>query len=84
MAKKKKEDPIQEIEQIEQVEEVQEIEDKGLSTKNPFNKGVTYEMFLENVKGNVTEDSLLKKLNLDEDSLAWVKKELETYKKNKK
>lgn len=70
-----------------QPEEVskKEVEKTGkLDTKNPFNTGVTYEMFLENVKGKVTVDSLLKKLNLDKETLEWVKGELENYEQNNK
>ena len=57
---------------------------KKLDTKNPFNPRVTYDMFLENVNGKTTVDSLLKKLNLDKDSLNWIKEELENHEKNKK
>lgn len=54
-----------------------------LDTKNPFNKGVSYEAFLENVKGNVTVDSLLKKAECSKDQIIWIKVELDNY-KNKK
>lgn len=55
-----------------------------LDTTNPLNKGVSYEAFLENVKGKVTVDSMLKKHNIDKDTANWIKKELEVYKSNKK
>lgn len=55
-----------------------------LDTTNPLNKGVSYEAFLENVKGNTTVDSLLKKHEIDEATSDWIKKELEVYKSNKK
>jgi hypothetical protein len=51
-----------------------------LNTKNPFEKGVTYEAFLANVKGKVTVDSLIKDLKLDQDSENWLKEELNNYK----
>lgn len=54
--------------------------DKKVDTKNPFEKGVTYEMFLENVKGKVTEDTLIKDLKLDKDSERWLREELNNYK----
>jgi len=55
-----------------------------VDTKNPFNKGVSYADFLENVKGNVTVDSLLNKLDLSKDSKEWILSELEFYKQNNK
>ena len=51
-----------------------------LDTKNPFNKGVTYEMFLSNVKVKTTEADLIKKLKLDSEAEAWLKNELINYK----
>lgn len=54
-----------------------------LDTKNPLNKGVSYKAFLENVKGNVTVDSLLKKAECTKDQIKWIKEELDNY-KNKK
>lgn len=62
-----------------QVEVVEKID-----TTNPFNKGVSYEAFLENVKGNVTVDSLLKKAKCTDSQIEWIKTELQTYKTNKK
>ena len=55
-----------------------------LDTTNPFNKGVSYEAFLKNVKGSVTVESLCKKHKLDNESVAWLKTELNNFKKNKK
>lgn len=55
-----------------------------LDTKNPFNKGVSYEAFLKNITKTVTLDSLLKKANLTTEQIKWVKIELEQFKKNKK
>ena len=55
-----------------------------VDTKNPFNKGVSYADFLENVKGNVTVDLLLNKLDLSKDSKEWILSELEFYKQNNK
>lgn len=60
------------------------VKNTNLNTKNPFNKGVSYDAFLLNVKGNVTVDSLLNKLNLQKDQLNWIKSELENHKNNKK
>ena len=55
-----------------------------LDTKNPFNKGVSYEAFLKNVTKTVTVDSLLKKANLTTEQITWVKKEIKQFKINKK
>jgi len=55
-----------------------------LDTKNPFNKGVSYEAFLKNVTKTVTLDDLLKKADLTTDQIKWVKLEIEQFKKNKK
>jgi hypothetical protein len=63
--------------------EVEVIEVK-VDTTNPLNKGVSYEAFLKNVKGNVTVDSLLKRHNINKETSNWIKKELETIKTNKK
>ena len=51
-----------------------------LDTTNPFNKGVSYEMFLSNVKGKRTELYLIERLNLDSESENWLKNELINYK----
>lgn len=51
-----------------------------LDTKNPFNEGVSYEMFLSNVKGKTTEADLIKKLKLDSEAEDWLKSELINYK----
>lgn len=55
-----------------------------LDTRNPFNKGVSYEAFLKNVTKTVTLDNLLKKADLTTEQIKWVKLELEQFKKNKK
>ena len=55
-----------------------------LDTKNPFNKGVSYEAFLKNVTKTVTLDDLLKKADLTTEQIKWVKLEIEQFKKNKK
>jgi hypothetical protein len=55
-----------------------------LDTTNPFNKGVTYEMFLKNVNDKTTLDMLLKKIDVPTSLKEWVKEELEIYKNNKK
>lgn len=55
-----------------------------LDTKNPFKKGVSYDAFLSNVKGNVTADSLLNKLELSKEQKEWIKLELNNHKNNKK
>lgn len=55
-----------------------------LDTKNPFKKGVSYDAFLSNVKGNVTVDSLLNKLELSKEQKEWIKLELNNHKNNKK
>jgi hypothetical protein len=52
-------------------------------TTNPFNKGVSYEAFLKNVKGKVTVDRLCKKHGLSDEDISWLKEELNNYKKNK-
>lgn len=55
-----------------------------LDTRDPFNKGVSYDEFLSNVKGNVTLSSLIKRLSLSKDKEEWIKLELENHKNNKK
>lgn len=55
-----------------------------LDTKNPFNKGVSYEAFLKNVTKTVTVDDLFKKADLTTEQIKWVKLEIEQFKKNKK
>ena len=55
-----------------------------LDTKNPFKEGVSYDAFLSNVKGNVTVDSLLNKLDLSKEQKEWIKLELNNHKNNKK
>lgn len=55
-----------------------------VDTKNPFNEGVSYADFLENVKGNVTISSLLSRLKLTKDQLNWLNQELTDYKQNNK
>lgn len=47
-----------------------------LDTTNPFNKGVSYDAFLKNVKGKVTVDILLKKAKLSKAETLWIKQEL--------
>ena len=51
-----------------------------INTKNPFEKGVTYEMFLSNVKGKVTVDSLLKDAKCSDEQKVWLKEELKKFK----
>jgi len=53
------------------------------NTKNPLEKGVSYEDFLSNVKGKETVESLLKKLKLDKDTFEWLTTELNNYKQTK-
>ena len=55
-----------------------------LDTTNPFNIGVSYDMFLENVNSKTTVDSLLKKHKLSDEQIKWVKEELKSLNKNKK
>jgi len=55
-----------------------------LDTTNPFNEGVTYEMFLKNVTKKRTVNTLLNKLNLTDAEVKWIKKELNNYKNNNK
>lgn len=55
-----------------------------LDTRDPFNKGVSYDAFLSNVKGSVTLSSLIKRLSLPKDKEEWIKLELENHKNNKK
>lgn len=57
---------------------------KVVDTTNPFNKGVSYDDFLKNVKGKVTIDSLLSKHKLSNESKEWIKTELKNHNKNKK
>lgn len=57
---------------------------KNVDTTNPFVVGVNYEMFLSNVTKEKTVDKLLKKHNLSDEQIEWVKRELQTYKENKK
>ena len=55
-----------------------------IDTSNPFNIGVSYSDFLANVKGKVTVKSLLDRLKLTKDQLAWITQELKDYKQNNK
>ena len=52
-----------------------------LDTTNPFNKGVTYEMFLKNVNVKNTVDSFLNKHKLSEEDIRFIKREIKTIKK---
>lgn len=54
-----------------------------VDTTNPFNKGVSYADFLENVNGKTTVDTLLKKHNITGEKSEWVKRELEIFKAKK-
>ena len=55
-----------------------------IDTSNPFNEGVSYSDFLANVKGKVTVKSLLSRLKLTKEQLAWINQELKDYKQNNK
>ena len=61
-----------------------ELKSKYLDTRDPFNKGVSYDAFLSNVKGGVTLPSLLKRLSLSKEQEEWIKLELDNHKNNKK
>lgn len=52
-----------------------------LDTTNPFNKGVSYASFLENVKGKITVDTLLNKHKLSSEQINWIKEEIKNFKK---
>ena len=67
---------------IEETKE--EVVEVKIDTTNPFNKGVSYADFLENVKGNVTVKILLSKLDLTKAAKTWIEQELENYKQNNK
>lgn len=54
-----------------------------IDSTNPFNIGVSYEMFLKNVDKKTTVDGLLKKHKLSEEQIKWIKEELKQY-NNKK
>ena len=51
-----------------------------IDTTNPFNEGVSYEAFLENVTGEVSVDELLNKAGLSKIEIEWIKEELNQYK----
>lgn len=55
----------------------------ALDTTNPFNEGVSYDMFLKNVDKKNTIEVLLKKHKLKGDQIKWIKEELINYNKNK-
>ena len=55
----------------------------ALDTTNPFNIGVSYDMFLKNVDKKNTIDVLLKKHKLKEGQIKWIKEELNNHNKNK-
>lgn len=59
------------------------VKGKYLDTRDPFKKGVSYDAFLSNVKGDVTLASLLKRLSLSKEQEDWIKLELNNHKKNK-
>lgn len=52
-----------------------------IDSTNPFNIGVTYDMFLKNVDSKNTVDSLLKKHKLTKEQIDWIKQELKVKKK---
>jgi len=56
-------------------DEVSEID-----TTNPFNEGVSYAAFLENVTDEVSVDELLNKADLSKIEIEWIKEELNQYK----
>tara|TARA_R110000744_G_scaffold262154_2_gene376692 strand:- start:322 stop:534 length:213 start_codon:yes stop_codon:yes gene_type:complete len=66
------------------VNKQKEVTKEKLETTNPFNKGVSYADFLENVKDKVTEKILIDNLNLDKKTKEWLEKDLKQYKINKK
>lgn len=51
-----------------------------IDASNPFNKGVTYDMFLKELKGQKVETFLKGKCTKSE--IEWIKIELKNYKKN--
>ena len=53
-----------------------------IDASNPFNEGVTYEMFLKRLGKEKVETFLKDKCTKSE--IEWIKIELENYKKNKK
>ena len=55
-------------------------EPQGIDTTNPFNDGVSYEAFLENVTDEVSVDELLNKADLSKIEIEWIKEELNQYK----
>lgn len=67
--------------EIDNKEEV--VKEISLDVTNPFNSGITYEMFLEALPKDVTIEEYLKdKCTLEE--IEWLKIELNHYNKNKK
>lgn len=64
-------------------EQIEVIKEDSLDTTNPFNIGVSYDMFLKNVDKNNTIDVLLKKHKLKTDQIKWIKEELNNHNKNK-
>ncbi len=52
-----------------------------VDTTNPFNEGVTYKMFMDNIDSKTTMDSLFKKHNLTKDQQEFIKRELKLIKK---
>lgn len=59
------------------------MEENKLDTTNPFNPGVTYEMFLKNVNGKTKVEHLLKKHNCTKDQIEFIERELENIKERK-
>ncbi len=55
-----------------------------LDTTNPFNTGVSYDMFLENVNAKNSVDNMLNKHKLSDGEKEYIKKELKEYKELKK
>lgn len=52
-----------------------------VDTTNPFNIGVSYKDFLENVNAKNSVDDMLNKHKLSEDQKAFIKRELKIIKK---
>lgn len=58
------------------------MQGKKIDASNPFNKGVTYEMFLKKLGKNNLATFLKDKCT--EAEIKWIKSELNNYQKNKK
>lgn len=70
------------IPEVPEVPEVPEEEAAEIDETNPFNKGVTYPMFLKAIGKKSVKEALSGKFS--EDQITWIENEIQDYKNNLK